>query len=158
MAAQGRQGAPQTAVNITPQPWRWDRPRVLVEHPDEAASLTIASGLRYAGYAVAICSGPLDVGQCPLCGSDGCATAHDADLVVSCLGFEREAAREVMRALRTRCPDVPLLIEAPPGTDSDLRDLFAGCHVLPAPATPEQVVAAVQEVLGKRTEEGPGVA
>jgi hypothetical protein len=38
-----------------------------------------------------------------------------------------------------------------------LRGLFARCHVLPAPATPEQVVAAVQEVLGKITE-GSGVA
>ena len=126
---------------------------MLVEHPDEATGLAIASGLRFAGYAVAVCSGPQEPGQCPLCGFDGCATAHDADLVVSCLGSEREVAREVMEALRARCPNVPLLIETPPATDSDLRELLADCHTLPAPATPAQIVTAVQELLVARTEE-----
>jgi hypothetical protein len=165
MVMQGRHEAPDAgamararAVSIRPQPWRWSRPRVLVEHSDEAAGLAIASGLRFAGYAVAVCPGPHDLGQCPLCGSDGCATAHDADLVVSCLGFEREAAQEVIRALRTRCPNVPLLVETPLGTDPDLRQLLEGCHTLPAPATPEQVVAAVQALLGERTEENPSGA
>ncbi len=133
---------------------------MLVEHPDEAAGLAIASGLRFAGYAVAVCSGPQEPGQCPLCGIDGCATAHDADLVVSCLGFEREVGREVMEALRTRCPDVPLLIVAAPVTDPDLRQLLDGremlpdgCYTLRAPATPEEIVAAVQQLLGDQTEE-----
>jgi hypothetical protein len=35
------------AVNLNPQPWRWSHPRVLVEHPDEATGLAIASGLRF---------------------------------------------------------------------------------------------------------------
>jgi xanthine dehydrogenase molybdopterin-binding subunit B len=33
-----------------------------------------------------------------------------------------------------------------------------GCHRLPAPATPEQVVAAVQRLSGHAAEEGPADA
>ncbi len=165
VAMQGRRETPTggstahaRAVNIRPQPWRWSHPRVLVEHPDEAAGLAIASGLRFAGYAVAVCPGPPGLGQCPLTGPEGCAPAHDADLVVCSLGYEREAAREVLRALRTRCPGVPLLVETPSDMDADLRELLDGCHQLPAPASTEQIVAAVQSLLGQATGEGPAGA
>jgi len=131
---------------------------VLVEHPDEAAGLAIASALRFAGYAVAVCPGPPGRGQCPLIGPEGCAPAHDADLVVCSLGYEREAAREVLRELRTRYPHMPLLVEAPSDIDADLRELLDGCHQLPAPATPEQIVAAVQSLSGQAAEEGPSGA
>jgi hypothetical protein len=56
VAMQGRQEtlsrgstAQVRAVNLRPQPWRWSHPRVFVEHPDEAAGLAIASGLRFGG-------------------------------------------------------------------------------------------------------------
>ena len=94
---------------------------MLVEHPDEATGLAIASGLRFAGYAVAVCPGPRGHGQCPLTGPAGCAPAHDADLVVCSLGYEHEAAREVLRELRTRYPDMPLLVEVPSEVDADLQ-------------------------------------
>ncbi len=131
---------------------------MLVEHPDEAAGLAIASGLRFAGYAVAVCPGPAGHGRCPLTGPAGCAPAHDADLVISSLGYEHEAAREVLRELRTRYPDTPLLVEAPSVTDAGLRELLDGCHQLPAPTTPEQIVAAVQSLSGHAAEEGPAGA
>ena len=131
---------------------------MLVEHPDEAAGLAIASGLRYAGYAVAVCPGPAGHARCPLTGPAGCAPAHDADLVVSSLGYEHESAREVLRELRTRYPDTPLLVEAPSDIDSGLRELLDGCHQLPAPASAEQIVAAVQSLSGHAAEEGPAGA
>jgi DNA-binding NarL/FixJ family response regulator len=131
---------------------------VLIEHPDEAAGLAIASGLRFAGYAVTVCPGPAGHGQCPLIGPAGCAPAHDADLVVCCLGYERGAAREVLRELRTRYPRMPLLVEVPSDLDADLRELLDGCHQVAAPATPEQIVAAVQSLLGRATEDGPSGA
>jgi DNA-binding response OmpR family regulator len=140
-------------VDIDPQPWRWSHPRVLIEHPDEAAGLAIASGLRFAGYAVAVCPGPQGHGQCPLTGPAGCAPAHDADLVVCSLGYEREAAREVLRELRTRYPDTPLMVEVPSDIDAEVRELLDGCHQLPASATPEQIVAAVQSLSGHAAEE-----
>ncbi len=92
---------------------------MLVEHTDEAAGLGIASGLRFAGYAVAVCPGPPGRGRCPLTGPAGCAPAHDADFVVCSLGYEHEAAREVLRELRTRYPHVPLLVEVPSDIDAD---------------------------------------
>jgi DNA-binding NarL/FixJ family response regulator len=131
---------------------------VLVEHPDEAAGLAIASGLRFAGYAVAVCPGPRGHGKCPLTGPAGCAPAHDADLVVCSLGYEHEAARDVLRELRMRYPDTSLLVEVPSEVDADLRELLDGCHRLPAPATPEQIVAAVQGLSGHAGEEGPSGA
>ena len=144
----------QARADLKPQTWRWSRPRVLVEHPDEATGLAIASGLRYAGYSVAVCPGPHGPGQCPLVGPEGCAPAHDADLVVGCLGYEREVAREVLRELHARYPDTPLLVEAPSDIDASLHELPDGCHLLPAPASPEQIVAAVQSLSGRAPEEG----
>jgi hypothetical protein len=134
----------RSSVTINPQPWRWSEPRVLVEHPDEAAGLAIASGLRFAGFAVGVCPGPRGHGQCPLTGPEGCAAAHEADLVVCSLGYEDETAREVLRELRTRYPATPLLVEVPQESDPQLDELLDGCHQLPAPATPEQIVTAVR--------------
>jgi DNA-binding NarL/FixJ family response regulator len=119
---------------------------VLVEHPDEAAGLEISAGLRFAGYAVAVCPGPRGRGQCPLTGPAGCAPVHDADVVVCSLGYEREAAREVLRELRTRYPRLPLVVEVPSDVDAGLHELLEGCRQLPAPATPEQIVAAVRSL------------
>jgi hypothetical protein len=141
-------------ANLNPQPWRWSHPRVLVEHPDEAAGLAIASGLRFAGYAVGVCPGPAGHGRCPLTGPAGCAPAHDADLVVSSLGYEHEPARQVLRELRSRYPETPLLVEAPSQMDTELRELLDGCHQLPAPASAEQIVAAVQSLSGHTAAEG----
>src|ERR1035438_10438820 len=123
------------ATTLNPQPWRWSHPRVLVEHPDEAVGLEISSGLRFAGYAVAVCPGPAGHGRCPLTGPAGCAPAHDADLVVCSLGYENEAAREVLSELRSRYPDTQLVVEVPPDMDAGLSELLEGCTKLPAPAT-----------------------
>ena len=146
------------AATLNPQPWRWSHPRVLVEHPDEATGLAIASGLRFAGYAVAICPGPRGHGRCPLTGPAGCAPAHDADVVVCSLGYENEAAREILRELRARYPDTPLLVEEPSHVDAGLQELLDGCLRLPGPATPEQVVAAVQGLSGHVAEESSNSA
>jgi hypothetical protein len=151
-------GSAERAETINPQPWRWSDPRVLVEHPDEATGLAIASGLRFAGYAVGVCPGPRGHGQCPLTGPAGCAPAHDADLVVCSLGYEHEMAREVLRELRTRYPATPLLVEVPAEVDADLRELLDGCHQLQAPATPEQVVTAVQSLTADASKRDPARA
>jgi DNA-binding response OmpR family regulator len=127
---------------------------VLVEHPDEAAGLAIASGLRFAGYAVSICPGPAGHHQCALLGPEGCAPAHDADLVVCGPGYDRESAREILRELRTRYSKVPLLVETPGEIDEELSELLDGCAQLTAPASPEQIVARVQSLIGHPSEQG----
>jgi DNA-binding response OmpR family regulator len=149
----GPVSARKRELHLSPQPWRWSHPRVLVEDPDEASGLAIASALRYAGYAVGVCPGPGRPGQCPLTGPEGCAPAHEADLVVCSLGYEREAAREVLRELRSHYPHTPLLVEVPRQVDAELRALLDGCHTVTAPATPEQIVAAVERLPGRRGRE-----
>jgi hypothetical protein len=151
MLSKGSASKPPT-VNPNPQPWRWSHPRVLVEHPDEEAGMAIASGLRFAGYAVAICPGPRGHGKCPLTGPAGCAPAHEADLVVCSLGYESEQAQEILRELRMRYPDTPLLVEPPVARDESLNELLEGCHLLPVPATPGQIVSAVQSIVGEPVE------
>ncbi len=120
---------------------------MLVEHPDEAAGLAIASSLRYAGFAVGVCPGPQGLGQCPLMGPEGCAPAHDADIVVCSLGYERDVAREVLQELRRRYPRVQLLVEVPESVDAELQELLEGCHVVPAPTSPERIVEAVRSMV-----------
>ena len=144
------------ATRLSPQPWPWvGQPRVLIEHPDESAGLALASILRRAGYAVAVCPGPEQSEHCPLTGPEGCAVAHGADVVVSSLGLERLEAREVLRALRLRRPKTPLIVEVPPGDNADWRDLLEGCDLIVSPVVPEQLVACVRAALARSTPEPP---
>lgn len=103
------------------QPWRWEHPRVLIEHPDEATALDLAARLRRAGYSVATCPGPGASTPCPLTGAGECTVAHDADLVVSALGGE-----EVVAALRLRCPHVPVVVARPTDGADDLTAAVRG--------------------------------
>jgi hypothetical protein len=59
-----------------------------------------------------------------------------------------------LRELRTRYPDTPLLVVVPAEVDADLRAVLEGCHQLPAGATPEQVVVAVQSISKHAAEDG----
>ena len=97
-------------AKLNPQPWPWPGPRVLIERQDDEETLALASALRRAGYAVAICPGPHAPDRCPLAGADGCATAHGADVVVSCLGLKRPESRAVLAAYRTTMPSLPLVV------------------------------------------------
>lgn len=141
----------KTALN--PQPWSWPGPRVLIEHPDETAGLALASSLRQAGYAVAICPGPEQADRCPLTGPEGCAAAHGADAIVSSLGLDQPQTREVVESLRRRCPGTPLIVEVPAGQEVSWHGLLDGCQIISAPARPEQLVSAVQQALASNQRE-----
>jgi DNA-binding response OmpR family regulator len=144
------------ATRLSPQPWPWvGQPRVLIEHPDESAGLALASILRQAGYAVAVCPGPEHSEHCPLTGPDGCAVAHGADVVVSSLGLERPEAREVLQALRMRRPGTPLIVEVPPGDNAAWHDVLQGCDLIASPIQPDELVARVRAVLAKSRPEPP---
>ena len=144
------------ATRLSPQPWPWvGTPRVLIEHPDESAGLALASILRQAGYAVAVCPGPEQSEHCPLTGPEGCAVAHGADVVVSSLGFERPEAREVLQALRLRRPGTPLIVEVPPGDNAEWQDLLEGCDVIASPVQPDELVASVRAALAKSRPDAP---
>ncbi len=140
-------------TRLSPQPWSWPGPRVLIEHPDEAVGLTYASVLRQAGYAVAVCPGPEQSEICPLAGPEECAVAHGADVVVSSLGVERPEAREVLEALRRRCPDTALVVEVAPGQEAEWHDLLRECELVVSPVAPEELLDRVREALAKRRPE-----
>lgn len=109
--------------------------------------MALAAGLRQAGYAVAVCPGPDETERCPLAGSEGCALAHGADVVVSSLGLDTPRSREVLQALRTRCPEIPLVVEVETGQEDDWPALLDGCELVVSPVRPEQLVDAVRGVL-----------
>ena len=144
------------ATRLSPQPWQWvGQPRVLIEPPDESAGLALASILRQAGYAVAVCPGPEQSEHCPLTGPEGCAVAHGADVVVSSLGFERPEAREVLQTLRLRRPGTPLIVEVPPGDKAEWQDMLEGCDVIASPVQPDELVACVGAALAKSRPDEP---
>jgi hypothetical protein len=94
---------------VEPGVWQWPgRPRVLIEDPDLESSLSAAWAVRQAGYTVAICRGPEPDEYCPLVGADDCALVAGADVIVSGVGPEIEAA------VRQRHPGKPVLQRSPP--------------------------------------------
>ena len=97
---------------LRPQAWEWPGPRVLLEERDGKHVHARIDALRRAGFAVGVCFGPTEEDHCPLAGDEGCAAAHGADVVVSSLGLESVEAREALGALRTRLPQLPVLVEA----------------------------------------------
>ena len=142
-------------VRLSPQPWPWSgHPRVLIEHADESVGLSLATGLRHAGYAVAVCPGPAQSERCPLAGDDGCEVAHGADVIVSSLGLGTARSREVLEALRARCAGTPLVVEVAPEEKEEWSDLLQGCEVVVSPVTPDELVAAVRGVVATQGREG----
>ena len=142
------------AANLSPQPWPWvGQPRILIEHPDDAVGLELASVLRREGYAVAVCPGPAESERCPLTGPEGCAVAHGADVVVSALGLDGSTGREVLEALRARLAGVALVVEVDPALEDECRDLLEGCQIVSSPADPDRLVASVREALASRPAE-----
>jgi DNA-binding NarL/FixJ family response regulator len=138
----------QASPSVSPQPWPWPgRPRVLVENDDAEAGLRLAELLRESGYGVAVCPGPTQPEHCPLAGPEGCAIAHGADVVVSSLGLARPESREVLQALRSRCPDLALVVEVEPGDEDAWPDLLAGCELVHSPVATEELRSAVSRAL-----------
>ncbi|MFP5322335.1 MAG: hypothetical protein ACLGIC_10880 [Acidimicrobiia bacterium] len=124
------------------------RARVLVEASEWPAREAIELILRGAGYATVACAGPEGSGQrCALAGGRGCAAAGEADLVVHALRASDARNLEALRALRSRRPAVPVVVEAPPAVAERREDDFAGCTVIDAPLTPASLLEAVEQAL-----------
>jgi DNA-binding response OmpR family regulator len=142
-------------TKLSPQPWPWPgHPRVLIEHAEEAVGMSLASGLRHAGYAVAVCPGPGRSERCPLAGDEGCEAAHGADVIVAGLGLGTPQSREVLEALRARCAGTPLVVEVAPEEKAEWAELLEGCEVVLSPVTPDELLAAVRGVLATEGERG----
>jgi hypothetical protein len=66
-----------------------------------------------------------------------------ADVVVTALGLERADSRDVLRGLRTRYPDTPLVVEGSAGDRLELSETLEGCTVVAPDTESQAVVAAV---------------
>jgi hypothetical protein len=132
---------------------RWpsgrDRPRVLVENPDFGVGYAVEHVLRDDGYDVALCGGPdrLPHHECPLIFEGRCGAVEGADVVVHSLNPDRPDHASVLRGLRSRYPDVPVVVEVPGPTAARHPGLLHGCVVLASPAKRETLVAAVRQAL-----------
>lgn len=139
-------------VTIDLQPWSYsERPRVLIELPDSDRGLDLAAAISRAGCAVGICRGP-DAGadpatRCPLHKLQPCVAVEGADLVVTALDLRTEEGRGVLRGLRRRYPNTPLVVEATVEESLELDELLAGCTVLPVGSEPERVADVVRAAL-----------
>jgi DNA-binding response OmpR family regulator len=142
------------ARHLDPEPWRWPRPRVLIESSKEEQSLAWAARLRGAGYSVAVCSGPDESAgtpeRCPLAGPYECPLVAGADVVVSSLGLGRPEGRTVVEALRRRAPETPLVVTATSDEAERYSELVRGCTLV-VPASENQVVGAVRALTSTLT-------
>lgn len=125
------------------------RPRVVVENPDFGIGYAVEKVLEDAGCEVAVCGGPdqLVNQACPLIYEGTCDLVAGADLVVHSLNLDRPEHAEVLRALRSMHPEVPLIVEVPGPSAARHVGLLDGCVVIPFPATRESLLDALGTAL-----------
>lgn len=124
------------------------RARVLVEAAEWGVRETISVVLRGAGYATVACAGPEGTGhRCALATDVGCDATGEADVVVHALRTSDPRNLEALRALRRLRPDTPVVVEASPAVVAQRAEDFAGCLVIDAPFSPEDLLDAVGRAL-----------
>jgi AmiR/NasT family two-component response regulator len=124
------------------------RGRVLVEATEWRMRSSVEAMLRQAGYDTVGCTGPEGSGQrCTLAAESHCAAAETADVVVHTLRTSDLRNLEALRALRRRCPDTPIIIEAPAVVAAERREDFAGCVVIEAPLDAVTLLRAVDQAM-----------
>ena len=128
---------------------RGTAPRVVVENPDFGVGFAVERVLESAGCEVAVCGGPDElIGHaCPLVFSESCDLVSGADLVVHSLNLDRPEHVEVLRALRSRHPDTPVIVEVPGPTAARHEGLLDGCVVVPFPVTRASLLDALETAL-----------
>jgi hypothetical protein len=128
------------------------RPRVLIEYPDFGVGHCMASILQRNGFATAVCGGPdhLNRRRCPLVHSGRCEAAEDADVIVHGLNPDRPEHEAVLQALRSRCSNVPTIVEVPGPSVERHRTLLSGCTLMGFPATGETLLDAVRNATSGR--------
>lgn len=124
------------------------RARVLVEAAEWGVRETIGAVLRGAGYATVGCAGPEGTDRrCSLAADAGCDAADQADVVVHALRSSDPRNLDALRALRRFRPATPVVVEASPAVAARRAEDFAGCLVIDAPFTPEDLLDAVDRAL-----------
>ena len=127
------------------------RPRVLVENRDVGVGDAIKRFLEAQGCEVAVCEGPDGIprGRCRVVFEEDCALAAGADVIVHGLNPDYPEHAEVLRALRAKHPEVPVVVEVPTPAVARHAGLLADCVVVPFPATGDALLAAVDQALAR---------
>lgn len=122
------------------------RPRLLIEDPDAWA---YAEHFEGAGFAVALCGGPLpegpDCSRCPLVWNGVCSAVESADVVLSAL--PSDVGMPIVQALAERAGRVPTVLHVPAPRAADYQQLFDDAIIVPFPASLAQLEAAVREAV-----------
>ena len=125
------------------------RPHLLVEDPNASLEGADFSAFRDAGFDVTICGGPERRGQrCPLVLHGVCGLAADADVVLFGRGIEEPGSRAILRSLRARFPETPVVVRLPVQADPARVELPHGCVALAFAASVEGEIGLLWKTLG----------
>jgi hypothetical protein len=128
------------------------KPRVLLEEPDDCDNFAYWCVLTEAGFNVDCCSGPRRQpgGRCPLLRSGHCELVDRADVIVSTLGIDDEVSRQVIEAVQRQHTETPMIIEASREQFKRRSNLFHGHRLLPVPVTRRELLDSVHAALAAR--------
>lgn len=129
------------------------RPRVLLEDPDGAIRSASESFLSREGYDVMACCGPEEMGRrtCPVVAGESCALAEGADVIYTSLCWREPGSREVLRAVRARYPDVPVVVEVSTADEQRYQEDLVGCAVVNVPVGRIGMLTAIRRALAGST-------
>lgn len=135
-----------TQTPVPPWPAGTPSPRLLVETP--GWQWRAASEAEAAGFHVVSCRGPSSFGtdRCPALQGQDCPLVGQCDAVVVSLPADDPSRGALVPAHRGRHPRIPVFLQAPAGEPPPAW-LPDGVTVLPAHATPDEMVSALTTAL-----------
>jgi DNA-binding NarL/FixJ family response regulator len=121
-------------------PWR-----LLVESRDPSLAVADFTPFVQAGFEIQLCEGPeVDAHECPAVNGAVCPLLETADIVLFDIGTEAEPRRQVLDAIRTSHPELPVVVRTadPPPPEA------VGCATIrTTTSVPGQVEALREAVL-----------
>ena len=116
----------------------------IVECDDFASSEAAANPLRDAGYKVAVCTAPDALHRNPLLKTGRCALVERGPVVINLLGFSPDTDRgHVLPHLRSRYPDIPIVVELSASQRETHWAVVAGGCVVDSPVRRDSLLARV---------------
>lgn len=127
-----------------------DRPRVAVCSRDAVLVDAAARVLRDDGCDVGACTGPDATHVCPLLQRGSCPLVAGSDVVVDLFGLGDAEHWALLRALRVRHPELPVVADVAPGDRHRDPALLEEVALLERPLRSSDLSARVAEALRLR--------